>query len=383
MLRFLLSLFLLSFSCFSANPTYPVLEIGAQAPDWSLKGVDGKVHKLSDYDDKDVLMIVFTCNHCPEAQASEERLKQIVKDYKNKSFAMVAISGNNPDALRLDELRFSIRGDSYEDMIEHAKEYGFNFPYLYDGDDQKTTMAYGARSTPHIFIFDKERKLRYNGRLDDSRNSQQAKSKDSILAIDALLAGKEVPVAVTRSFGCSTKWLYKNNAVAEDNAKWEAKPVSIESIDKEMLKKLVSNDSEQLRMFNVWATWCGPCVAEMPDLVEIYRMYQNHPLEFITISIDDMDQKQEALDTLQDNHVALGIQAERLAKKGGRQNNNFIWTGESLDELADTLDAKWPGPVPYTILVAPGGKVIYRHLGEIEPEELKRVMVKYFGRWRS
>lgn len=384
MFKTILSLLLFSSSLIAAKtPEYPVLEIGKKAPDWALKGIDGKTHKLSDYNDKDVLMIVFTSNHCPDAQAAEEALIQLVKDYKDKSFAMVAISGNHPNSLRLDELRFSIHGDSYEDMIAHAKEYGFNFPYLYDGDDQKTTMAYGARSTPHVFIFDKSRTLRYNGRIDDSRNGEPANSHEARNAIDALLAGKEVTVPITRSFGCSTKWLYKKDAVAEDNAKWESKPVGLDLIDQKGVAELVANQGEELRLINVWATWCGPCVSEMPELVEIYRMYQNRPFEFISISIDEPKYKKEALNVLEDNHAAIGIYSERLAKKGGRKTNNFIWNGKNLDTLAETLDSKWPGPIPYTILVAPGGEVIYRHSGEIVSEDVRRAIVKYLGRWRS
>jgi len=382
-LLLLFSLPLLVWAEPSATPEYPVLEIGAKAPDWSLLGIDGKTHQLSDYSDKKVLMIVFTSNHCPEAQASEARLKKIVEDYRDKSFAMVAISGNHPNSLRLDELRFAIHGDTYEEMKEHAAEYGFNFPYLYDGDEQKATMAYGAKSTPHVFIFDQERKLRYNGRLDDSKNDQPAKSFDTLNAIDALLADKEVPVPVTRSFGCSIKWLYKKAAVAEDDEKWTAKPVSVEPLDKKGLLEILNGTDEAVKIINVWATWCGPCVAEMPELVKIYRMYQNRPFEYISISIDDLKNQKDVLDVLQDNHSALGIYSERLANKGGRKTNNFIWNGESLDELAETLDPEWPGPVPYTIIVAPEKKIIYRHLNEINSLEVRRAIVNFMGRWSN
>ena len=105
MLKSLFLFLSLSFSVWaetSKTPEYPVLEIGARAPDWSLLGVDGKTHQLSDYADKKVLMVVFTSNHCPEAQASEARLKKLVEDYRDKSFAMIAISGNHPNSLRLD-----------------------------------------------------------------------------------------------------------------------------------------------------------------------------------------------------------------------------------------------------------------------------------------
>ncbi len=380
--------FLWSWACVSLSladnkgktPKYPSLAIGAKAPEWTLKGVDGKMHSLADYADKDVLMLVFTSNHCPDAQASEKKLITLVNDYKDKSFALVAISGNSPEALRLDELRFSIRGDSYEDMIAHAKEYDFNFPYLYDGDDQKITMAYGARSTPHVFIFDKERKLRYKGRVDNSNNETVGDKQEARDAIESLLSGQEVKVPVTRSYGCSTKWLYKKGAVAADNAKWKAKKVEIESLNEEGLKEIVKNDKGVLRLINVWASWCGPCVAEMPELVKIYRMYQ-HRIDFVTISIDSPKSPQRALDILEDHHVAPGVYTERSARKGGRLNNNFIWHSKDRDALADILDAKWEGPIPHTLLIAPGGEIIYRHSGEINSEDLRRAIINKLGRF--
>ena len=113
-------------------------------------------------------MIVFTSNHCPTAQAYEQRIKQMAADYADKGVALVAINPNNPAALSLDELRYTDLNDSLEDMKIRARERQFNFPYLYDGEQQKAAHAYGCLATPHVFIFDAERKLRYQGRIDDS-----------------------------------------------------------------------------------------------------------------------------------------------------------------------------------------------------------------------
>src|SRR3954464_9394486 len=165
------------------------LAIGAPAPDFDLPGVDGKNHKLADYKDAKLLCIVFTCNHCPTAQAYDERLKKLYADYKDKGVAVVAINPNDPQALRLDELGYTDLSDSLEEMKIRAKDQGFEFPYLHDGDTQKTAMAYGALATPHVFLFDAERKLRYHGRIDDS-DVKEVKSHDLRNAIDALLAGQ-------------------------------------------------------------------------------------------------------------------------------------------------------------------------------------------------
>ena len=149
------------------------LTIGSPAPDFSLPGVDGKNHSLSDFSASKALVIVFTCNHCPDARAARGKVIALHEDYKNKGVALVAISGNDDKALRLDELGYSVYGDSLEDMRNVAEDENYGFPYLYDGATQKTTKTYGAVATPHVFVFDADRKLRYTGRIDDARRSTE------------------------------------------------------------------------------------------------------------------------------------------------------------------------------------------------------------------
>jgi thiol-disulfide isomerase/thioredoxin len=116
---------------------------------------------------------------------------------------------------------------------------------------------------------------------------------------------------------------------------------------------------------NLWATWCGPCVQELPDLVTMNRMYRDRDFQFISISIDDPSQKTQALERLKRDHVAA---------------TNYLYNSTDRDKLADALDPQWPGPIPYTLLIAPGGQIIYRHDGAIEPLEVKRAIVDYLGR---
>src|SRR3954470_3649753 len=185
------------------------LKIGDAAPDFSLKGIDGKTYTLADFKDAPVLMVAFLSNHCPYSHAAETRLLPLAKEMKDRGLAVVAINPNNPSAVSVGELGYSKYNDSYDEMKIYAKEQGFPFPYLYDGDTQATAKAYGCLCTPHIFLFDRERKLRYVGRVDDSRfaDPSTVKSPDGRNAIEALLAGKPVPVDATKPFGCATKWL--------------------------------------------------------------------------------------------------------------------------------------------------------------------------------
>ncbi len=340
------------------------LAIGAPAPDFSLPGVDGKTYKLADFAQSRILFVIFTCNHCPTAQAYEGRIARLVADYRDKGVAVVAISPNNPLAVRLDELGFTDLGDSFEDMKIRAKDHNFDYPYLYDGETQSIARAYGVIATPQVFIFDAERKLRYTGRFDDGE-VKPVKSHDAKNAVDALLAGTDVAVKTTRVPGCSTKWLDKQADAKKSLERWNAESVSLEPIDQAKVASLAKNDTKKLRLINVWATWCGPCVAELPELVTMNRMYRGRNFELVTISLDDLSKKDDASRVLTENHVAA---------------TNTILSFDDRDKFADALDQDWPGPVPYTMLVAPGGKILYRKTGSIDPLEVKRAIVAYLGR---
>jgi len=341
------------------------LEIGARAPDFNLPGVDGLHYKLASFTKANILVVIFTCNHCPTAQAYEERIKKLAADYKSKGVALVAISPNDPKAVRLDELGYSDMSDSLEEMKIRAKDKKFKFPYLYDGDKQKVSRAYGPVTTPHVFIFDKERKLRYVGRIDDSEKPKRVKSRDARNAIDALLSGKNVPVERTRTFGCSIKWSTKREYVKKAFEQWAKEAVSVEMIDANGIKELVKNDSGKLRLVNVWATWCGPCVVELDEFVSINRMYRGRDFEMITISADSPKSKERALSFLKAKQASC---------------RNYLFGSEDKYELMEAVDKESLGGVPYMLLIKPGGEIIYRRLGLINPLELKKVIVGYLGR---
>ena len=154
------ALFLWAAAVWAEPPGFQTLPIGAAAPDFKLPAVDGHDYSLKDFSAAKILVVIFTCNHCPTAQAYEDRIIQLATDYKDKGVAVVAISPNDPRAVRLDELGYTDLSDSFEEMKLRAREKKFPFPYLYDGETQKTALAYGVLATPHVFIFDSNRKLR-------------------------------------------------------------------------------------------------------------------------------------------------------------------------------------------------------------------------------
>jgi peroxiredoxin len=361
-----LAIFLAAPLVLSAAEEVKTLEIGEKAPDFKLPAVDGKTHSLKDFAKANILVVVFTCNHCPTAQAYEDRIKKIADDYRDKGVALIAISPNDPKAVRLDELGYTDLSDSFAEMKIRAIEHGFNFPYLYDGDTQKVSRAYGPVATPHVFIFDKERTLRYAGRVDDSEKIEKVTTSDTRNAIDALLDGKAAPLEKTKSFGCSIKWADKEGSVKQAFERWAKEEVTLEPIDEQAVKELVKNSSDKLRLLNVWATWCGPCVVEFPELIEINRMYRNREFEMVTLSADSPDKKDQALAFL---------------KKQEASTKNYIFNSEDKYRLIEAVDKEWPGSIPYTLLIAPGGKIILRKKEMIDPLELKEAIVEYLGRY--
>lgn len=339
---------------------HKTLAIGASAPDFNLPGIDGKTYTLSSFKNAKVLVIVFMCNHCPTSQAYEDRIIKLTNDYANRGVTIVGINPNSPASLRLDELGYSDLGDSFAEMKIRAKDAKYNFPYLYDGDTEVTSDKYGPVSTPHVFIFDKERKLRYEGRIDDMENpAKTPRSLDARNAVEALLAGKEVPVAVTKTFGCSIKWKEKNDWIEKAAIQWAKEPVKIDTINAEGIAALVKNKTDKLRLINVWATWCGPCVAEFADLVTLNHMYRDRGLEFVSISADDPSRKDKALKFL------VGKQSS---------GPNYIFTGDDKYKMIEAVDPKWDGALPYTMLVDPDGKIVYAHQGAIDYDELRKII---------
>ncbi len=347
---------------------HPTLAIGAPAPDFSLPGVDGNTYTLQSFRDAKVLVVVFMCNHCPTSQAYEQRIIRLTSDYGSKGVKVVAISPNSPSALRLDELGYSDVGDSYEEMKVRAKNAGYNFPYLYDGETETTSKQYGPVATPHIFIFDGQRRLRYNGRIDDTENPQKTPhSLDARNAIDALLNGQEPAVAVTKTFGCSIKWIEKSNWTQKAEITWAKEPVSLDTVGVAGIAALVHNNSNKLRLINLWATWCVPCVQEFPELVTLNRMYRDRGFQLVSISTDDSAARPKAL---------------RFLEKQESSSPNYIFTGDDKYKLIEAIDPKWQGALPYSLLVEPGGKVVYAHQGAIDPMELKKIIFDdpYMGR---
>jgi len=343
-----------------ADDAHPILALGSPAPNFELPGVDGKTHKLADYDASPVLVVVFTCNHCPIAQMYEQRIAQLAADYKDRGVAVVAVEPNDPAAIRIDELDSSDMSDSLEEMKMRTQYKNLTYPYLYDGETQSVTRAYGPQATPHVFVFDRERRLRYEGRMDNSYRVEQVKSREARDAIDALLAHRDPAVQHTGVFGCSTKW--KEKQVARDEAlrKIEARPVRLEMASAEDLKKLRANATDKMVLVSFWATWCGSCIHEFPDMQDTFRMYSVRDLELVTVAANLPDEKPSV---------------QRILDKMHATSRNLLFSADDTAAMQAAFDPAWQSAVPYTVLIAPGGKVLYQKQGEVDILELRRAIL--------
>ena len=346
------------------KPAPPVpLAIGSDAPDFNLPAVDGRTYSLSSFKDARVLAVIFTAVHCPTAEVYEGRIKQLVADYGKRGVAFVAIQPNNAEAVRLDEMGYTDLGDSLEDMKIRAEHREFNFPFLYDGETQAISKLYGPVATPHIFVFDAQRKLRYHGRIDSNPREALAKVPDARNAIDALLAGTPVAVEKTPAVGCSVKWLDKKASRDAELASFAKEPVSLEKVTVADMKALAANTTGKTLLVNFWATWCAPCVEEFPDLMNTWRMYRRRPFQLVTVTINYPDEE-KAVRSFLESHKASA--------------RNLIPASTDPSEIVQALDNDWNGGVPYSMVIAPGGKVLYRGSGRVDILKTRRIILASF-----
>ena len=343
-----------------SQSTHPILAIGSLAPDFALPGVDGSVHKLSDYSSSPVLVVIFTCNHCPIAQMYERRIVQLAADYKDRGVSVVAIEPNDPNATRIDELDSSDTGDSLEEMKIRAQYKHLTYPYLYDGKTQSVTNAYGPQATPHAFVFDRDRRLRYEGRMDNSYRYEKVTTHELRDAIDALLAKREVEVTHTGVFGCSTKWKEKRAAQVDAIHKIESQAVELEMVSAADLKNLHNNPDKKMLLVSFWATWGGSCMHEFPDIEDTFRMYSARDFQLVSVSVNMPDEKDSVMRVLNKVHAT---------------SRNLLFDSDDTASLQAAFDPAWQSAVPYTVLIAPDGKVLYREQGSVDILQLRRTIL--------
>ena len=340
---------------------HPVLPIGASFPDFNLPGVDGKMHTLSEYSGAKILAVVFESNHCPVSIAYETRIKQLYEDYKNKGMVLIAINPNNPASVQLSELGYTDTTDDMQDMLIRTKLRHIEWPYLYDGETQTTASKFGAIATPHIFIFDQNRKLQYEGRIDDSVASAKVKSQDARNAIEEMLAGQPVAVPVTPVFGCSTKWLTSHaSGVKEEAVKISAEPVKLTTASLDDIKTLRANATDKTVVVYFWSTKCKECMANFLDYENTYRMYRHRKFNMVTVSTDKPADQAKVTDFLQQQHAS---------------GTNLQLDSGDTKALQAAVGAKWKTSEPFVMVIGPSGKVVYQKAGTVDVLNVRRYVM--------
>jgi len=173
------------------------MSIGSKAIDFNLPGTDGNTYGLKDFEEAEVLVVFFTCNHCPYVIGSDEETRKTAEKYTSKGVSFVGINSNSKN---------TYEDDDFPHMVERMEKYNFPWTYIYD-ESQDIARAYGALRTPHFYVFDKERKLVYTGRaVDNPKDTSKMTVNDLDRALEEITSGKSVSVDVTNPLGCNVKW---------------------------------------------------------------------------------------------------------------------------------------------------------------------------------
>jgi thiol-disulfide isomerase/thioredoxin len=302
------------------------------------------------------------------SQLYESRISKLYQDYRSKGVAFVAINPNNPKSIRLNELGYTDVTDSLAEMKIRTAFRHRDWPYLYDGETQAVAIKFGVVATPHIFLFDQERKLQYQGRIDDNQRQDLVKSEDARNAIEAMLAGRPVPLTTTGAFGCTTKWMSKATGVEEEWAKIQSEPVTVDMAGVEDLKKLRENRTGKVLLVSLWSTKCATCVSQFLDLETTYRMYRLRSFDFVTVATNAPSEQAEVTAFL---------------KKQYASSPNKHYSGNDPKALQSVFGATWKPGSPFTMVIAPDGKVLYQKEGKLDILELRRVILANMPDTRS
>lgn len=332
--------------------------IGVPAPEFELKDLSGQPHALKSSRGK-LTVVAFISARCPISNAYKDRIKAIAEDYAKQGVAFLAINASADESV--DEVR------------AHAEANNFNFTILKD-EGNVVADAYAAERTPKVYVIDAESVLRYQGRIDNSQNPRLVKRHDLREALDELLAGKAVSIPSTQALGCIIQRDGRTGDLAQSKTPRPAvsKPVATKPAAKTTAKasatpkvtllkpaafaQLIKQSKGKVLIVNFWATWCGPCVAEFPELVKLDQAYRDKGVRLVGVTADDVtDLKTKVIPFLRE-------------QKAGYEN--FLQDTDDPQEMVDVVMKDWPGVLPATFVYDKTGKLVWHRFGIIDRDLL-------------
>ena len=329
-------------------------------PPFRLLGADGHIYDSTKFNKSELLAIVFLSNHCPTSQIFQHRIIRLATEYRSKGLSVIAISPNDPEAILPDELSHSALGDTLPEMAVRAQELQYPFPYLYDGKTQEVAKAYGVRVTPHAFLFDKKRKLRYSGRIGDPKNPEREDREELRIAINSLIQGIEPSVVRGLVFGNSIKWT-KDRIIAERaRERFSRESVYLKSANTRTLQFVRKNNSKQPKLIYVWSILDKNNRQELLQLATIYKIYRKRGLKLFTICVDGNK---------------FSDVAHKLLNETQSSGTNYICSGTEISPLVDLRAEKGIKTTPFLGLLTPDAKVFYRSTKGLDSLAIKRNII--------
>lgn len=336
-----------------ATPTGGLV-IGERPPEFELTDLEGRSHRLSEYQGRPVLL-TFHSVRCPISRAYTERLRALARDFRlAHSLEMLAINAS--------------ANESDEEVATRMREADLPFPVLRDRRGLLADM-YGVVRTPHVFLLDERGYLRYQGRIDNSHQPRSVTRSDLREALGEVLAGKPVRVAETVAMGCPivrTAEASRVPATEQGPSVPEKMQPAVRLLKPEGYAPLLRESAGRVVVVNFWATWCGPCVAEFPELVRLDRELRERGVRFIGISADDPEDLQTKVVPFLRNQEA--------------SYPNFIQQVDDPQEMIDVVRKDWPGTLPATFVYDTNGQMVYTRLGIFDREVLRREIEKVLPR---
>ena len=330
-------------------------------PPFQLPGIDGRIYDSTEFNKSELLVIVFLSNHCRTSQIFQHRIIRLATEYRNKGLAVVAISPNDPEAILPDELSHSELGDTLPEMALRAKKLLYPFPYLYDGKTQEVAKAYGVRVTPHAFLFDKKRKLRYSGRIGDPKNPEREDRAELRIAVNSLIHGIEPAVVRGLVFGNSIKWIKDRVIAQKTRERFARESVYLKNANIRTLQFVRRNDSKLPKLIYVWSNKDKNNRQELLQLAAIHKIYRKRGLKLVTICVDGND---------------FTDVAKKLLIETQSSGTNYICSGTDISPVVELRAEEGIETTPFLGLLTSEAKIFYRSTKGVEPLTIKRHIIE-------